>query len=143
MLQQGLPEEHETVPAWQRVGVVLGEDLLNLTSSFDIFRFRDSLPVVSVTIVRFRREKTGLRLSCSDLTISVVETVLTYPAVEYQLFPLIDQGILGPRVLIAKRGSVRGASRHENPGNENTRVNSCQSRPSSDHRAVQGGGKEA
>jgi hypothetical protein len=143
MLQGGLLGETETVQTWQRAGVVFGEDPLNLSSSFDILRFEDSLPVVSVTAVRFLGEKTRLRLSCSDLTISVVETLQTYPAFTYQLFPLKDQAILEPQVLIAKKRNVRGASRYENPGDGNTPANSWQSRSSSDHRALQGGGKKA
>jgi hypothetical protein len=141
MLQRGLPRENETVPASQHVGVDFGEDQLNLSGSFDILRFKDSLLVVSVTVVRFRGEKTRLRLSCSDLTISVVETLQTYPAFKYRLFPLRDQAILGPQVLIAQRGNVRGASRYENLGDKNTRVNSWQSR--SPRQALQGGGKKA
>jgi hypothetical protein len=141
MLQRGLLGENETLPIWQRVGVVFGEDLLNLSGCFDIFGFRDSGPVIVATVTRFRGEKLEFRLSCSDLAFSVIEIVQTRLVFNSELFPLIDLGILGSRAIMATGRSMACALRYESERCENTRVSGRQSRPRSGHGGIQGGGE--
>jgi hypothetical protein len=143
MIQRGLLGENEIVLVLRRVGLGFGEDQLNFSGGFDILASKHFVAFVSVTVIRFQGKKVGFRLTCSDLTISLVETIQTYPIFDSQLFLLMDPVILGSHVFIAIRRNVGSASRYENPGNENTRVNSWQSRSNSDHRALQGGGKTA
>jgi hypothetical protein len=124
MIQRGLQGENEIVLVLRHVGVGFGEDRLNLSGGFDILGCRYLVAVVSVTIIRFQGKKTGLHLSCSDLTISLVETTQTYPIFNSQLFLLMDPVILRSKSFMAISRNVRSATRYKTRGDEDILLNS-------------------